>query len=83
MAAEAGVPGAACSASSPGVDVGTVVSLPSIAMPVATISVWLSVTRIWLTELVGQLAKNAGVVKKPGRGVASTSSVAARSVGRS
>src|SRR6266478_9458640 len=41
------------------------------------------VTRAWLLALVGQLAKNAGVVRKPTRGVLTTSSVAARSVGRS
>ena len=33
---------------------GAVASVPSIAAPVATISAWLSVTRIWLLALVGQ-----------------------------
>ena len=46
-------------------------------------SVWFIVTRIWLLMLVCQLAKNAGVLKKPTRGIDSTSSVAARSAGRS
>ena len=68
---------------SPGGDAGLVASLPSMAAPVATISAWLMVTRIWLLELVGQLPKNAGVEKKPGCGVLITSSVAARRVGRS
>src|SRR5262245_9761945 len=53
------------------------------AVPVATISAWLAVTRIWLLELVGQFAKNAGVEKNPGRGIVSTSSLAERSLGRS
>ena len=46
-------------------------------------SVWFIVTRIWLLVFVCQFAKNAGVLKKPTRGVESTSSVAARSAGRS
>jgi hypothetical protein len=51
--------------------------------PVATMSVWFSVTRIWFEALVCQLAKNAGVLKKPTRGTESTSSLAERSFGRS
>ncbi len=41
------------------------------------------VTRIWLLVFVCQLAKNAGVVKNPTRGIDSTSSVAERKVGKS
>jgi len=41
----------------------------------------LTVTRIWLLWFVDQLAKNAGVLKNPGRGVSMTSSVAVRSAG--
>ncbi len=60
-----------------------VVSVPSTDAPSATISVWFSVTRIWLLMFVCQFAKNAGVLKKPTRGMVSTSSVAVRSAGRS
>ena len=61
----------------------TVPSVPSTDDPSATTSVWFNVTRAWLLMLVCQLAKNAGVVKKPMRGMLSVSSVALRSVGRS
>lgn len=46
-----------------------VVSVPSKALPRATIIVWLMVTRAWLAALVCQPARKAGVVKKPTRGV--------------
>ena len=62
---------------------GTVVSVPSIDAPVATMSDWLVVTRISLLVFVCQLAKNAGVLKKPTRGTVRTSSVAERSASRS
>ena len=84
VAAEARARCAACTASRPAALLGgAVVSVPSTDAPGATISVWFSVTRIWLLVFVCQLAKNAGVVKKPGRGIVSTSSVAVRSAGRS
>ena len=60
-----------------------VASVPSMADPVATMSAWFIVTRIWLLALVGQLAKKAGVLKKPTRGIDRTSSRAARKAGRS
>src|SRR4051812_160214 len=69
--------------SRPGVDIGLVASVPSTAAPVATISAWLTVTRIWLLWFVGQFAKKAGVEKNPGCGVSMTSSSDERSVGRS
>jgi hypothetical protein len=53
------------------------------ALPVATIRAWCKGARIWLLTLVGQLAKKAGVLKKPTRGTDSTSSRAERSAGRS
>ena len=48
-------------------------------------SAWFIVTRIWFDVLVCQLAKNAGVLKKPTRGIVSTSSVTfgSRSLGMS
>src|SRR5216684_3401854 len=64
----------------PGVVVG---SVPSTDDPRATINVWLIVTRIWLLVFVCQLAKNAGVLKKPTRGVTRTISLVVRSAGRS
>ena len=57
-------------------------SVPSTDAPSATISVWFIVTRIWLLMFVCQLAKNAGVLKNPMRGIVSTSSFAARKVGK-
>ena len=51
--------------------------------PIATINAWFSVSRCWLLLLVVQLAKKAGVEKKPTRGVRTTISEAPRSVGRS
>jgi hypothetical protein len=53
---------ALCTGSSPGAPGGKVPS-PSSEAPVATIMVWLMVTRIWLLVLVCQLAKKAGVLK--------------------
>ena len=50
------VPTPACWSSRPGVEPGIVPSVPSIWAPVATISDWLSVTRIWLLVFVGQFA---------------------------
>ncbi len=52
------------------------------ARPSATISVWLSVTRAWLLLLVFHSARKDGVVKKPIRGVESTSSLPARNESR-
>jgi len=51
--------------------------------PIATINAWFSVSRCWLLLLVVQLAKKAGVEKKPTRGVRTTISEAPRSAGRS
>src|SRR6185437_15467332 len=73
----------ACWASRPGVPGGSVMSVPSTEEPVATMSAWLVVARAWLLVFVGQLAKKAGVEKKPTRGTWSTSSVAWRSEKRS
>ena len=58
-------------------------SVPSTDAPSATIKVWFIVTRIWLLLLVCQLAKNAGVLKNPTRGIERTNVVALRSAGRS
>src|SRR5262245_3540314 len=62
----------------------TVVARSSKLFPRPTISAWLVVTRYALLGLVGQLAKNATVVRKPTRGVSRTSSVVlgSRSLGR-
>jgi len=46
-------------------------------------SAWLIVTRIVLLVLVCQLAKNAGVLKKPTRGTCRASELDARRLGRS
>jgi hypothetical protein len=44
---------------------------------------WFKVTRIWLLMFVCQLAKKAGVLKNPTRGMESTSAAALRSAGKS
>ena len=49
--------------------------------PSAVMSVWFVVTRARLFTVVGQLAKNDGVVKNPTRVTSSTISFAPRSLG--